>query len=104
MNDYVLMGWRQARRVVVLVIGSTLILLGLVGILLPIMPGSIFIPLGLAILATEFVWAQRWLRQIKQKSQQVWDSVSGRNHPPGGREEAPPSARSNTGPDMGSKP
>jgi len=94
MNGYVEMGLRHARRVVVLVIGGTVVLLGLVGMMLPIMPGFIFIPLGLAILATEFVWAKRWLRQVKQKSRQVWDGVTGATHTPDAGRAAPHPVRS----------
>ncbi|MGV3533877.1 MAG: PGPGW domain-containing protein [Chthoniobacteraceae bacterium] len=50
---------RQARRVVVCVVGFTLLLLGL---LMTVLPGPAFvvIPAGLAVLALEFAWA-RWL-------------------------------------------
>ena len=56
--------WRQARRVVVFVIGSTVLLIGIAMVVLP-GPAFIVIPLGLAILATEFVWAKDWLRYAK---------------------------------------
>jgi hypothetical protein len=29
-------------------------------------PAFIFIPAGLAILATEFAWAERWLEKVKR--------------------------------------
>ena len=77
MNGYVEIAWKNARRVVVAVIGGTIILLGVVGMVLPIMPGFIFVPLGLAVLATEFVWAKRWLGQVKKKSRQFMNSVTG---------------------------
>lgn len=77
MNGYVEFAWKNARRVVVSVIGGTIILLGVIGILLPVLPGFIFFPLGLAVLATEFVWAKRWLGQVKKKSRQFMNSVTG---------------------------
>lgn len=49
---------RFARKVAVAVIGSTVLALGIALIVLP-GPGFIVIPLGLAILATEFLWARR---------------------------------------------
>lgn len=82
MNGYVDMAWRHARRIVILVIGGTVVLLGVVGMLLPVVPGLVFIPVGLAILATEFVWARHWLRKIKSTSRQVWKGVSGSVSPP----------------------
>jgi hypothetical protein len=30
-------------------------------------PAFIVIPIGLAILATEFVWAKKWLDKVKEK-------------------------------------
>lgn len=42
------------------VIGSTVLLIG-IGMIIGPGPATIVIPLGLAILATEFVWARRWL-------------------------------------------
>ena len=52
--------WIQGRRVVIFVIGSTVVLIGIAMIVLP-GPAFIVIPLGLAILATEFLWAKKWL-------------------------------------------
>ena len=56
--------WKQARRVVIFVIGSTVVLIGVAMIVLP-GPAIVVIPLGLAILATEFIWARRWLDSAK---------------------------------------
>jgi uncharacterized protein (TIGR02611 family) len=50
---------RQARKLVVGVIGGTIVLIGIVMIVTP-GPAIVVIPLGVAILASEFVWA-RWL-------------------------------------------
>lgn len=52
------------RRVIVAVIGFTVLLLGIAMIALP-GPAFIVIPLGLAILATEFVWAEVLLKKAK---------------------------------------
>jgi tellurite resistance protein TerC len=56
--------YRIARRIAVTVIGSTVLL---VGIVLLVTPGPAFlvIPLGLGILAIEFAWARRWLRRVR---------------------------------------
>ncbi len=56
---------RLARQAVVAVIGATVLLIGLLMIVLP-GPAIIMIPAGLAILATEFVWARRLLRRVKR--------------------------------------
>jgi hypothetical protein len=48
------------RRVIVFLVGGSLVAIGLAMLILP-GPAIIFIPLGLAILATEFRWARKWL-------------------------------------------
>jgi uncharacterized protein (TIGR02611 family) len=53
-----------ARKLIVAVIGLTILLLGVVMIALP-GPAFIVIPLGLAILATEFAWARRAVRRTR---------------------------------------
>jgi hypothetical protein len=47
------------RRIIVGVIGGTILLIGIVLVVLP-GPAFLVVPLGLVILATEFAWA-RWL-------------------------------------------
>jgi Putative transmembrane protein (PGPGW) len=51
--------WPVARKIVVAVIGGTIVLIGAAMIVLP-GPGSVVIPIGLLVLASEFAWA-RWL-------------------------------------------
>jgi tellurite resistance protein TerC len=50
--------------VIVAVIGFTVILIGVAMVILP-GPAVVVIPLGFAILATEFVWARRVLKKAK---------------------------------------
>lgn len=52
------------RRIIVAIIGFTVLLVGVAMIVLP-GPAFIVIPLGLAILATEFVWAEALLKRAK---------------------------------------
>ncbi|HKC80678.1 MAG TPA: PGPGW domain-containing protein [Gemmatimonadaceae bacterium] len=56
---------RFARKVVVAVIGASVLAFGIALIVLP-GPAVIVIPLGLAILGTEFLWARRLLRRVRQ--------------------------------------
>ena len=51
--------WPRVRRIVVGVIGGTVVLIGIALIVLP-GPSSLVIPIGLIILASEFAWA-RWI-------------------------------------------
>jgi tellurite resistance protein TerC len=59
-----------AKRIVVAVIGGTITLIGIAMIVLP-GPAFIVIPLGLSILATEFLWARRWLRKIREMASRI---------------------------------
>ena len=54
----------KARQLVVAVVGSTEVLIGIIMIFTP-GPAVVVIPLGLGILATEFVWARTLLQQVK---------------------------------------
>ena len=58
--------YKLARRIVVGVVGATVVLLGMAMIVLP-GPAFIVIPIGLAILGIEFTWARRWLRVLRAK-------------------------------------
>lgn len=57
---------RRARRLVVGVIGGTVLALGIAMIVLP-GPAIVVIPAGLGILATEFMWARRLLRRARER-------------------------------------
>jgi tellurite resistance protein TerC len=59
-------GYRVARRIVVAVIGGTILLVGIVMIVTP-GPAMVVIPMGLAILAVEFAWARNWLHRIRER-------------------------------------
>jgi uncharacterized protein (TIGR02611 family) len=64
MNQVLDKGLRAARRTVVAVVGGTVVATGIVLIVLP-GPAMVVIPIGLAILGSEFVWARRLLRKMK---------------------------------------
>ena len=65
---------RHTKRLIVLAIGGTILLFGITLIVLP-GPAVIFIPLGLAILATEFVWARILLENAKRKARSVHKAI-----------------------------
>ena len=66
--------YRQGRRVVILVVGSTILLVGLAMIVLP-GPAIVVIPLGLAILGIEFAWARRWLKRLREMAEDVRERI-----------------------------
>ena len=55
---------KHIKRVVIAVVGGTVLTLGVALIVLP-GPAFLVIPAGLAILAIEFAWARRWLRSAR---------------------------------------
>jgi uncharacterized protein (TIGR02611 family) len=57
---------KKVKRIVVGIVGFTILV---IGVLLLVLPGPAFlvIPLGLGILATEFVWAKKLLKKVKAK-------------------------------------
>jgi tellurite resistance protein TerC len=59
---------RYARRIVILIMGMTVLLIGVAMIILP-GPAIVVIPVGLAILATEFAWARRWLAILRTSTE-----------------------------------
>jgi len=58
--------FKQLKRIVVGIIGITILAIGLIMILTP-GPGFLVIPLGLSILATEYIWADTILKKLKEK-------------------------------------
>ena len=58
------------KRVIVSVVGATVLLIGIALLVLP-GPAFIVIPVGLAILATEYAWARRWLKKVRQIASNV---------------------------------
>lgn len=63
--------YKAARRLVIGIVGATVLLIGLVMIVTP-GPAIVVIPVGLAILSMEFAWARFWLRRLRE-------SLSNRN-------------------------
>jgi tellurite resistance protein TerC len=50
------------RKIIIAVIGTTILLIGIALIVLP-GPAFIVIPIGLSILASEFIWARRVIKR-----------------------------------------
>jgi hypothetical protein len=69
-----MLAWKTAKRLVVFVVGMTVVLVGVALLVLP-GPGMLGIALGLAILATEFVWARRLLKGVKDQARAAANSL-----------------------------
>ncbi|HUG09901.1 MAG TPA: PGPGW domain-containing protein [Opitutaceae bacterium] len=64
--------YRQFRRVVILITGGMVLLIGIALLVLP-GPAIVVIPIGLSILALEFAWARRWKRRVRELWQRSKD-------------------------------
>jgi len=74
MKHLVISTLKQAKRVISIVVGFTVVILGLIMLVTP-GPGIVAIILGLAILGTELVWARRLLKRFKDGAVDVKNSV-----------------------------
>jgi len=61
---------RHAKRLAIL-IGWGFILLGVVGLFLPVLQGVLFILVGLIILSSEYVWAHQVLTRLRERFPKV---------------------------------
>jgi uncharacterized protein (TIGR02611 family) len=73
MHHIILKTYNQAKRLIVAVLGFSLLVVGIAMIVLP-GPAIVVIPLGLAILATEFVWARKLLVKVKDRIERMKNS------------------------------
>ena len=62
--------WRRTKTIVIFVVGVVLIVAGLIMLVVP-GPGLLVIVAGLAVLATEFAWAEAMLDKAKEKAAQA---------------------------------
>lgn len=67
MTAFILNTIKQAKKLIISVIGFTVLLIGLAMIVLP-GPAVIVIPIGLGILASEFIWAKKILKRVKSNA------------------------------------
>jgi uncharacterized protein (TIGR02611 family) len=65
-------------RILLAAVGLAVLLTGIVGLVLPVIPGWVLIFAGLAILAGEFVWARRLLDASKERLEKLKPSGKGR--------------------------
>lgn len=80
-------GWRKLphplRWVIAATVGSTLVVMGVIMLFIP-GPGIAFIIAGLAVLATEFVWAETLLHRVKDGGNHLMKRIRRKPQPPTG--------------------
>ena len=66
--------YKQIRKLVIFLIGTSIVLTGCVLFFTP-GPAIIVIPVGLAVLATEFIWAKKLLKKFKETTSSITQSA-----------------------------
>lgn len=92
---------KTARKVVIFIIGSTIVLIGIIMIVAP-GPAVVVIPAGLAVLGTEFVWAKLLLKKMKAKTLGAFEAMGFSGSAPD--ESKPPESPAATPPDVKNSP
>lgn len=88
---------RQGRRLIIAVVGFTVVVLGIAMLMTP-GPGWLVIFLGLSLLAVEFVWARRLLKRLKDKGAEIGERfINGAKETPH-RQSTPPADAPRTAP------
>jgi uncharacterized protein (TIGR02611 family) len=72
--------YRQAKRLIVTIIGMTILCIGIAMIVLP-GPAIVVIPIALGILATEFAWARRVLNIVRERIRTSTNNLKSNNQP-----------------------
>jgi uncharacterized membrane protein YbaN (DUF454 family) len=57
----------MVKRVALIAAGWTLLLLGALGLFLPVLPGVLLLLIGLSILSVEYEWARRWVDALRRR-------------------------------------
>ena len=76
MNEVFSYTLKKVRRLIIGVVGVTILLIGIALLVLP-GPAFIVIPIGLGLLATEFVWARRLLKKVKAQIEKAAKNARG---------------------------
>ena len=76
MNEVFSYTLTKVKRLIIGVVGFTIVLIGVALLVLP-GPAFIVIPIGLGLLATEFVWARRLLKKVKTQIEKAAKTAKG---------------------------
>lgn len=79
---------RHSKRAGVSIVGFSVLVIGVAGLIFPVIPGWLLIIVGLAILSTEYVWARRALDDAKRRARAARDRLR-RKKPGPASEELP---------------
>jgi uncharacterized membrane protein YbaN (DUF454 family) len=63
------------KRVAMIGAGWMLLALGAAGLVLPVIPGILFLLIGLTILSVEYAWARRWVDALRRRFPAANDKI-----------------------------
>jgi uncharacterized protein len=55
------------KRVSLIALGWMFLVMGAAGLVLPVLPGILFLLVGLSILSVEYAWARRWISTLRRR-------------------------------------
>lgn len=73
----------RVKKVVLLFLGWGFLVLGVIGLFLPVLQGVLFLIVGLLILSSEYVWAHKLLQKIRRRFPDFasgWDKAADKAH------------------------
>ena len=56
---------RHIKRIAIQILGWLFVLLGIAGLVLPVLQGILFLMIGFYLLSREYHWAQRWMEKLQ---------------------------------------
>ena len=73
----------RVKKFLVLLLGWGFLVLGVIGLFLPVLQGVLFLIVGLLILSSEYVWAHKLLQRIRRRFPEFasrWDKAAEMAH------------------------
>ena len=70
----------QIKHILIQVVGWIFIVLGVIGLFLPILQGILFLLIGLVILSSEYAWAHHLLEKLRERFPKLSSKVDEARH------------------------
>jgi uncharacterized membrane protein YbaN (DUF454 family) len=63
---------QQVKRIALQILGWMFVLLGIAGLVLPVLQGILFLMIGLYLLSREYAWARRWGEKLRDRYPEIF--------------------------------
>lgn len=72
---------RRVKKITAIAAGFTILIIGLIGIVAPVIPGILLIFVGLTLLSVQYIWARHAIKRIRSEFNNIKKSAkNGFNH------------------------